>query len=83
MNEIKIGTCTSCHFENILVETYRGSVLRPEPMDFCKVCAGSYIGNAAIYPNQYEPATLYQALGYCTNLILQAIEKSQSTSTES
>jgi hypothetical protein len=46
-----------------------------ETRHLCEVCASSYIANAVQYPSQYENVALYQALGRCTNIILDAVTK--------
>jgi hypothetical protein len=46
-----------------------------ETRELCEVCASSFIANAVQYPRQYENVALYQALGRCTNMILDAITK--------
>jgi len=78
MKEIEVGTCDSCGFEHIPLKTYtRTGFKDAKDSKMCAVCAGSFIGNAHQYPLQYEDSALYKSLGYCTNLILQAIQKAK------
>ena len=68
-------SCDSCQ-ALAPVQTYeRGFPGQLEKWELCEVCANSFIANAVQYPKQYENVALYQALGLCTNMILDAVTK--------
>ena len=72
-----IETCHTCAAEAPVrtFDIHREGIgaLSSEKQELCEVCASSMISNAAHYPSQYENTELFQALGYCTNMLLDAI----------
>lgn len=79
--EPKQGKCEACGYETEVREfkIYNGPGREADrPADFCKVCSNTSIASAVEYPSQHiEDATILRTIGYVTNMILDAIKKSQ------
>ena len=46
------------------------------PFNLCELCAGTYAGNAAVYPAQYEQnGKILQAICFVGNKILERIDE--------
>lgn len=78
MSEPFIGTCDSCHFEDIPVKNYNTSRFAEKELrenKFCVICSNTLISNHVTYPGQY-PNWLGD-IAYCVNAIIQEIRKSR------
>lgn len=66
-------TCDNCGYPTIdLKETKKYS---GEVFNLCRICFGTFLGHASIYPNQVSDDKLYKSIAYVTNMILDEIEE--------
>ncbi len=48
----------------------------PDPFNLCDLCAGTFAGNASVYPAQYEQnGKILQAICFVGNKILKRIDE--------
>lgn len=74
----KIGECYCCSFADITVKKYKRNALfmtgQSQYWYLCKICSTSFLSNVVDYNKESANQELARSMGYCTNLILKAIE---------
>lgn len=78
----KIGWCESCQTEDVPVRSFTHGTgaqryYEEKEWDLCYICAHSFIGTSVEYHK--DDASVMQAIGFCTNLILKALKQANDT----
>lgn len=73
----ELTECDGGRFPGLKLKSYpcRPFSRRKEPRELCQLCAETFIGNSVEYPEQYEYREVMQLVGFCTNKILQRLER--------
>lgn len=74
-SENELATCDCCRAVAPLHSFERRDFIENKSVkdNLCEVCASTMIANAWTYPSQHKEPHLFTALGFCTNLILDAV----------
>lgn len=71
--------CDSCGFEGAELKTYTVGVLSDaRPARFCQLCASTFAGNSATYPDAYKNGDLLRHVCHVGNAIIAEIRKARS-----
>jgi hypothetical protein len=78
--QLKDSQCTCCGFETQKLHIYcdrseRTNLTGVDAFAQCDLCFSTFAGNAERYPSQYPNGDVLKHICFCTNSILQAIEK--------
>lgn len=67
------GNCDNCGYPT--TDLKHSKKYTGEEFNLCKICYGTFLGHASIYPSQVSDDKLYKSIAYVTNLILDEIEE--------
>lgn len=76
MDDEELEECDGCRFPGLWLKTYESSAISKKgPKRLCELCAETFLGNSVEYPEQYPSREVMELIGFCTNKILQKLEK--------